>query len=68
NFTIPSEIVDRVPNDYGMNNDWNDDGRLDQWTYYLMQVDRAWDICRGDSTVIVGVLDTGIDWGHPDLM
>ncbi|HOX24348.1 MAG TPA: S8 family serine peptidase [Candidatus Krumholzibacteria bacterium] len=30
-------------------------------------VQEAWDIQRGDPGVIVAVIDTGVDWGHPDL-
>lgn len=30
-------------------------------------VEEAWDIERGNPDVIVAVIDTGVDWGHPDL-
>lgn len=27
----------------------------------------SWDITKGDSTVIIGIVDTGVQWDHPDL-
>jgi hypothetical protein len=32
-----------------------------------IQADKAWDINKGDSNVVIGIVDTGIDWLHPDL-
>jgi subtilisin family serine protease len=28
---------------------------------------QAWDIAKGDSTVVIAIIDTGVDWDHPDL-
>ena len=28
----------------------------------------AWQLCTGDSSIIVGVMDEGVHWEHPDLM
>ncbi len=38
--------------------------------YYLtnIQAYAAWDTCKGDSTVIIGISDTGIDFSHEDLI
>ncbi|MFA5803011.1 MAG: S8 family peptidase [Melioribacteraceae bacterium] len=30
--------------------------------------DSAWNITKGDSRIIIGIVDTGVDWTHPDLL
>ncbi len=37
--------------------------------YYLSQVNayEAWDIVQGDSTIVIGIVDTGTDFTHDDL-
>lgn len=32
-----------------------------------IQADLAWDVTQGNTTVIIGIVDTGVDWKHPDL-
>jgi subtilisin family serine protease len=29
---------------------------------------QAWDIQQGDTNVVIGIVDTGTDWDHPDLV
>ncbi|MCK4478596.1 right-handed parallel beta-helix repeat-containing protein [Candidatus Bathyarchaeota archaeon] len=50
--------VDLVPNDLG----W-----LKQWGPVKIEADKAWDTQTGNPSVLVAVIDTGIDWNHPDL-
>jgi subtilisin family serine protease len=50
--------LDTVPNDAL----WST-----QWGSRLVGAPRAWDATRGASTVVVAVLDTGVDASHPDL-
>ena len=51
--------IDSTPNDPLYGNLWGMD---------KIQAPQAWDIDHDCSDVIVGVIDTGIDWTHPDLI
>jgi subtilisin family serine protease len=45
----------------------NDPDRSLQWGLSTVDAYGAWDITHGNHSVVVGILDTGIDWNHPDL-
>ncbi len=45
----------------------NDPLYSQQWYIHDIQADAVWDSTTGDSTQIIGILDTGVDWKHPDL-
>jgi len=56
-----SKYTGIVPNDPLYNQQW-----------YLkafpgVNAEQAWDLTTGDTTQIIGVIDTGVDWHHPDL-
>ena len=61
--------VDAVPNDpsfsslYGLNNTGQTGGTLDA----DMDAPAAWDVNTGSGNTIVAVIDTGVDYNHPDL-
>jgi subtilisin family serine protease len=38
-----------------------------QWYLEEIQANYAWDSVTGDTSQIIGIIDTGIDWDHPDL-
>ncbi|MDD5530204.1 MAG: S8 family serine peptidase [bacterium] len=40
----------------------------EQWGLTKIHASAAWDTTTGDSSVIIGILDTGIDTLHPDLI
>jgi len=40
---------------------------LTQYALYKIKAKQAWDITRGDSTIIIAIIDTGVFWDHPDL-
>jgi subtilisin family serine protease len=45
----------------------NDPSYSQQFSLPLIKAPAAWDITTGDTTVIIGIVDTGVDWPHPDL-
>jgi parallel beta-helix repeat protein len=51
--------IDSLPNDP----DWPK-----QWGPQKIEADWAWNTTMGDPSVLVAVVDTGIDWNHPDLV
>lgn len=38
-----------------------------QWAHTVMQSEAGWDIDTGTPTVVIAIIDTGIDETHPDL-
>jgi len=46
----------------------NDPEYFRQWAHGKMQSEPAWDIDTGDENVIIAVIDTGVDYNHPDLL
>lgn len=45
----------------------NDPMLSQQWAVTVMKLQEAWDVTKGDSTVVIGDVDSGVDWQHQDL-
>lgn len=45
----------------------NDPFYNQQWWIQAINADQAWAISTGDTTQVIAILDTGVDWQHPDL-
>lgn len=45
----------------------NDSLYPQQWYLPKVEAPAAWDISQGDTNVVIGIIDTGVDWDHPDL-
>ncbi len=59
-YAVPNHLfkVDWTPDDPGLEK---------QWGLSKIQAEKAWDFTRGDPSVLLAVIDTGIDYNHPDL-
>ncbi|MGE5041509.1 MAG: S8 family serine peptidase [Candidatus Levyibacteriota bacterium] len=45
----------------------NDTGYSQQWSLPKIQAPTAWDTTKGSDSVTVAVIDSGVDYNHPDL-
>jgi len=45
----------------------NDPSFGSQWGLTKIQAPLAWDITQGDTTVVIAIVDSGVETGHPDL-
>ncbi len=45
----------------------NDTAYSSQWYHQFIQSEPAWDYTTGSEDVIIGIVDSGIKWNHPDL-
>jgi len=61
--------LDKIPNDpkfgelYALNNEGGTGGSVDA----DIDAVEAWDITTGSKDVLVGIIDTGVDYTHPDI-
>lgn len=61
--------VEYAEPDYIASIDWtpNDTSWSSQWGPKKVSAPAAWDVTRGSSSIIIAVVDTGVDLNHPDL-
>lgn len=45
----------------------NDPQYSEQWAHVNMESELAWDIETGEPSTVIAIVDTGVDWNHPDL-
>lgn len=67
---IKYDLIDYVEPDYKLKAFYvPNDPLIDrQWNLFSINVTKAWDIEKGDRSIVVAVVDTGIDYRHPDLV
>ncbi len=45
----------------------NDPRISSQWYLNNIQLPKAWDVTKGDKSVVIAIVDSGVDWQHQDL-
>lgn len=56
-------VVQSIPNDPSFPSQWG----LNQSSDADIDAPEAWNLTTGTNSVVTAVLDTGVDWSHPDL-
>lgn len=65
--TAPAAPAIEVPKAAAPDLGTNDARYFEQWSHQVANVPHAWTIVRGRPEVLTAVLDTGVDYTHPDL-
>jgi len=58
NYNVSESATGLIPSDPLYNS---------QWGIPVTKIDVVWNTTTGDSTAMIAILDTGVDWNHPDL-
>lgn len=45
----------------------NDPSFPSQWALQKINAAQAWDVTQGDTTVVIAIVDTGVELNHPDI-
>lgn len=66
NYVLRADVI---PNDPSFGDQWalNNTGQNGGTSDADIDAPEAWDINTGDTSIVVGVIDSGIDYDHPDL-
>lgn len=69
-YAQPNYIMNAylTPNDpyYASSGSWGQDFQ-DLWGLHRIDTSSAWDITTGSTDIVVAVIDTGVDYNHPDI-
>jgi len=71
-FSARSDVeIAELNHFYELHDSWttpNDSAYSSQWNLDIIEAAGAWETTKGSSDVKVGIVDTGIDYTHPDLI
>lgn len=69
NQLLATGTLEYAEPDYIMRPFYNPSDPNTNQQYFLSKINAyaAWDVSKGDTNVVIGIVDTGTDWDHPDL-